>query len=111
MVTNVRSFNGTSDQIGLSQGALGFSFGPGSIACIARLNGLQTHCPISAGQGANYTLAVSGSGGINLNINATWDGGAADPTLDRWYFYAITKATGTVEPRFHVYDYATATWV
>lgn len=44
-----------------------------------------------------------------------WNGAAsADSTStfanSKWYIWGVTKATGTTNPRAHVYDFTTATW-
>ena len=103
-----------SDKITLSLGALGFAFGPGSMAFIFRLTNLsQTQVVFSAGatNTVGYRLQATTGTGI---INVVLAGGAVSTTAltsGKWYCVGYSKATGTATARFHIYDYAAGTWV
>jgi hypothetical protein len=69
------------------------------------------------------SYVLSGGGDYHgLRLTATTmtyrygGGNTATPTsnqaisLNTWYFVAVTKATGTVAHRFHIYNYSTNTW-
>ncbi len=113
---SVRHFDGVDDRITCALGSLGFAFGPGTIACILRLSddsGTKTavHVGTSAGP-ARYTLYLSGQQStLQCGINtAVVPAGFTIGVVDDWVLIAVTKATGTVAPRFHRYKFATGVW-
>lgn len=111
-----RNFNGTADGVTLSLGALGVAFGPSTVAIIAdqTADAVVQKEPFYAGAATTgatrWILRHETTGGVGIQLGAstataptcTWRGG--------WRLIAVTKATGTVAPRFHQYDYGAGTW-
>jgi len=120
-----RTFDGVDDFITTAVGACNFAFGPATFAAIVRWTD-DTHNSSPGGgfDGAAsdqvaWTLGVSNSGsGIPRRLMLVTDnlGGfaaAASLTLtigDSWALIAVTKASGTVAPRFHKYVFSSTTW-
>ena len=111
----VRTFDGVDDFITLGLGSLGFAFGPGSIVMwVKRGAGASgTDKLLKVG-----TSAVSGQYGVDFSATqpllrcGTTTVGATGITLesaDGWGLVAVTKATGTVTPRLHLYNAGTWT--
>lgn len=115
-----RTLDAIDDRITLSIGACGVAFGPGTIAAI---------CKSAADQATNDIMALmigssnSGGTGCRFRVLGTTQladlklGGssASAPTIklltaEGWCLLAVTKATGTVAPRFHKYVFSTNTW-
>jgi hypothetical protein len=110
----VREFNGTSDNIVHSTGGLsGMTYG--TVAIIFKTSTTtgdrQYHCLITSGAGFAGNPA-----GQRDNKLVTFSGGystLASPTLttDRWWLAVMRKDTGTVNPRWSVYDFTGDAWV
>lgn len=105
----------SSHKIILGLGQLGFAFGPGTIALIARATTDANMCLFSAGPtsgSANrYQLQrVVTSGVIRLVCDVPTSDGATAMTAGAWYLIAASKASGTAAARIHLYAYATNTW-
>jgi hypothetical protein len=107
----------SSEKITLSLGALGFAFGPGTIALIIRSPATFTNGAVMFSAGSSttvgYRLSNSGTAGkVQLVCNSS---AAANPTTNLaasgWNLVAVTKATGTAAPRFHFYTYSTNVFV
>jgi hypothetical protein len=106
------------DKITTSLGATGFAFGPGTMAVVGR----ATTAP--SGTDASTLISVGASTAARYNFLLTQSGGnplcgfAKDATatisapvsnlVGVWYLWAVTKATGTVAPRHHHYNYNSA---
>lgn len=64
-----------------------------------------------------WDLGATGSSPPSAFFSDGQTFGRSDPsaastiTAGKWYQFAWTKATGSVVPRFHRFDFATATWV
>lgn len=110
----VRTFDG-DDKITTAIGSLNFAFGPGTVALILRkADDTVSKTPFVAGVSsisARYGLAF-GTTQLRARCGNTL---VSAPTItveavDGWVLVAWTKATGTVAPRFHAYDFGTATW-
>jgi hypothetical protein len=124
-VATGRTFDGVDDSITLSVGNCGSAFGPATVAAIVRRTD-QTHetCVIAGFDGAaqdqhSWAFYVDDEGGgvPNQLVLASDNTGptAGSPaitltTANSWCLIAVTKATGTVAPRFHKYHYASETW-
>lgn len=114
-----RTFDGVDDNIVLSLGALGFAFGPGTIAAIVKRSADSTansqmilHVGVSTG--ARYGLYISTTNILTLRTDTLSRAAPAgiDTCLvaDGWLLVAATKAAGTVNRRYHRYEYATGVW-
>lgn len=99
-------FDGTDDQITCAVGGTP-TFGPGTIASIFKYDE-------SGGDAA--LLASAWEQGIKWdgNLHLLWDGGGQEfgSVLlgSEWYLGVLTKATGTVLAREHLYRYSTSSW-
>lgn len=107
-----RTFDGVDDKITLSLGALGFSFGPGTVAAIVRwVTSGGTDTIFSVGTGS--TGFAFGYNPASISLEAVVDSSGSTSgqalTSGSWYLVAMTKDTGTVAPRLHRYDYAANT--
>jgi hypothetical protein len=105
----------SSERIVFALGNLGFVFGPGTIAAIVRFatntGNFQMVVSIGAGGGTtSYELAIDSSMQVQLAMANSNTGAAGALVVGEWYLIASTKATGTVQPRMHVYRYSTDTW-
>lgn len=103
-----------------------FTMGPGAISATPFTYGTMAGIVRSATVGAwrnivglSITSGAFGSGCVmeldNLNkLYIVFDASECFTTATfaqtTWLFVAATKATGTVAPRAHVYDYAAGTW-
>jgi len=108
-----RTFNGTSDKITLRLGALGFAFGPGTIAALLRVSSLASNrhlFSVGVSSGARHRFSVMSTGVLRLACDGNTADSAATVATARWYLVAVTKASGSVAPRFHFYDIAANTW-
>lgn len=105
-----RSFNGTSDRIDLTSGALPDSTAISYVA-ICRPTALPTFgtryafgyygansCGIGPNTAGTFVMAIDGSSYSNASITAA---------LGEWQLVAGTKAPGTTTPRLHRYLYST----
>lgn len=104
-----RTFDGTDDKVTLSLGALGFTFGPGTVAAIVRwVTSAGTDTIFSVGTGSTgFALGYNpGATTLEAVVDAASTTSATALTSGSWYLVAMTKATGTVIPRIHRYDYA-----
>jgi hypothetical protein len=62
----------------------------------------------------NWNGSIAAGLGLNGGVMTVYDGASerTGPTLvtDEWWLMSLTKATGTVTPRYHTYRYSTTTW-
>jgi hypothetical protein len=100
-------FDGVDDKINFSNGGVP-TIGPGMLAAIVKSAGVG---------GSNDIIMHNTSWDLYRHTGGTfrwWNGSAehVGPSLSDgvWYLVSMTKASGTVAPRFHVYNYNTATW-
>ncbi len=107
----------TFDAVVTSLGALGFAFGPGTIASIFRTTATPSGSTFfiffagSANAGPGYSLGWQASPfRMMLSDRVTNTISPNNLSLNTWYFAAMTKATGSVVGRSHIYDYAAGTW-
>lgn len=113
-----RTFNGTTGQVVVSPGsALNVVHTFGTAACLFRRTGIG-----GAWQGLINSDPNSASAwGMSIelsDVNTIWFGvGSAGQSTsttgivsDVWYLAVCTKATGTVLPRLHLFDYSNLTW-
>lgn len=107
-----RQFNGTSsDFITLNVGSVG-AFGSSTICAVVYRDNLTNTCDIfSAGSSDNWDFSVSNTGPLGFYNGTSFELGVTTIAASKWYFVAATKATGSNKVRFHIYDYAAATWV
>lgn len=113
-----RTFNGTSDEIRVSLGAMPTTH-PMSVAAFMKI--------APAGDGVVFSVMTGHDGSQNgawdfqHHSSDTWvfefvNSGFAFSTTattsaDGWCLIIVTKATGTTAPRFHRYKVSTNTWV
>jgi hypothetical protein len=105
----------SSEKITLAIGALGFAFGPATAAVICRFTTLPVAGTELISLDVNstnkwYFYVEGGSHKCKLQCNAGQSLGATVLTTGKWYCLVGSKATGTVAPRFHIYDYSAGTW-
>lgn len=113
-----RTVDGVDDYITLSIGALGFAFGPGTVAAIFQKSAdgtADTLLFVGVSNTVNWALILTTGNVLTLRLNASQANAPAviiDTCLstDGWLLVAATKATGSVPVRFHRYEYATSTW-
>jgi hypothetical protein len=113
----VRHFDGTDDVIRFpATGYTNITQGAFSIAVLFRKPDTDTAAaPIwfanAAAPGTFRMLMFAGGTDWRLYLEGGVEGfGAADPPDNVWVLAVITKASGTVFPRLHTYNYATTTW-
>jgi hypothetical protein len=111
-----RRFASATQWINCALGAQNFDFGPGTIAVICKVDSFAAERDIfSVGVGGTARLYLrtlsSPAGLLNLQLTASSSNAVTALTAGKWYLIAATKATGTVAPRFHMYDYAAGTWM
>jgi hypothetical protein len=106
------------DSITFAIGSLAnFAFGPGSLAALFRVATLPgagvfwTICSFGSSNTVGYQMYIDGnaSNAVTLRLNSTNVAGLA-PSTAAWTLVVATKATGTVLPRFHFYNYKTGVW-
>lgn len=104
----------SSEKITLGLGALGFAFGPGTVAAIikteASFSASRLIFSAGAAAAASYSIALGATGIFALTCSGSSAADTAALGASKWYLVASTKATGTVAPRLHAYDYATKIW-
>jgi hypothetical protein len=86
-----------------------------TMAALVNPEGSGEHVYISllneAGSPTGYKLRETTGGHLKLSNGF---GGAEDPSPvadTGWQLLAVTKASGSAKPRFHIYSYTTKTWV
>ncbi len=105
-----RTLDGTDDKITVSLGNTGFVFGPGTIALILRKAANTSMRPYMQGSAGTTRLGVrfNSTSDLSLQCGSTLQIGAVTITAaNDWALAAITKASGTVTPRYHRYIYDT----
>lgn len=116
-----RTFDGTDDRITLAPGACTTAFGPATVVAIIKRNSTVDNEIIGGFDGAGATDFTwimgldDNAAGNDLYLFIPDVGSVLAPTIavpnsDNWVLIAITKASGTVAPRFHEYVYDTDTW-
>lgn len=109
----------SSENITLGLGNLGFTFGPGTVAAVIRLasSGVTAKEILAVGDPAATTATlmtffVNSGDRPGIFISSVSDVTTAKVLVaSRWYLVAISKATGSVAPVSHTYDYVTGGWV
>ena len=105
----------SSEVITLSLGALGFAFGPGTMAFIGKAaSDAAVKYGLNAGTAntTNVSLGLNASNVVSCSMgNSARAGSTTVVAADGWFLLGMSKATGTVLPRFHIYKYGTNTWV
>jgi len=107
------TFNGTSDHISLSLGRLNFVFGPGTLAAVIQVGSNATDNDFFCiGSGVDIAFFIPSANTFLSVFLGTGGTDAAIPVTpaDGWVLVAVTKATGTVAPRFYKYRYDTGAW-
>lgn len=114
-----RTFNGTSDKLDMTPGAAAVTMGGLTLVAIGKRNSTGQNPLIAAYDGsANERWNLKIESNANGN-HLTCGNGAADAfttnasmlltNADGWFLAAVSKTTGTVAPRFHLYKYGTDT--
>jgi hypothetical protein len=105
----------SSEKIVLSLGALGFAFGPATVAAVVRASSDGASKTVNGvgPSGSLWTFYCPTSNQVTL-YNGT--GGASSATItllvsDGWCLIGAGKATGSVAARIHKYVYTTDTWL
>lgn len=104
-----RSFPVSTDKITTALGAITV-FGPGTVAAIIRPVIGANGDLVALGAAPAFVFTLRGTG-VLRGTTATSSTGAAVLVSNKWYLVAFTKPTGSNTGRFHIYDYATNTWV
>ncbi len=113
---SVRHFTAaSSEKITCSLGATNFVMGPGTVAAVFKTPAtlvLGNLFSSGATGAVSWAMAIDTAGKPRLATNNTnVTAGATALAVSKWYLVAMSKATGTVTPRIHIYDYAAVTWV
>lgn len=111
---SVRHFtSASSEKITTALGGLNFAFGPGTVAGVVKPTTIANTRFVSASTtiANGWSFGISAAGVLSLACGSSVAVGVTALTAGNWYLAAATKATGTVAPRYHIYDYAAATWV
>lgn len=112
-----RTFNGTSDVLQFSLGAVP-ALATTSFACILRrtATGKVGFCDMINAGSSIWSFFVAASGGGSSNKLSLWNGSATVSPVttltgsEGWVFVGFNKATGSAIPRYHKYVYSTDTW-
>jgi hypothetical protein len=119
-----RTFNGSTDKVTVAKASAGIALGPFTIAAIVKKtdNG-AVDSAILGGDAADPAWSFyinNSSGGANADYMAfynhtvpAYDPGTATKvvTADGWVCIGVSKATGSVVPRWHRYAYSVGTWL
>lgn len=114
MPSVARHFDWTaSEKVACSLGSVGV-FGPGTAAAIIKIDDL-TATKVMLGAGTadpnSWAFYVDTDESINFwNGSGAATTGASAVTTGNWYLVALTKASGSVAARFHIYNYSTRAW-
>jgi len=103
-----RTFNGTSDKIVLSGGALPAAWF-GTVAAIIRpVSSSNAFNIFGIGNSSNRMNFRTQSGGaLRIQLNASTSDSTTLVTVGAWWLVACTKTSGTTTPRFHFYRFDT----
>lgn len=104
----------SSEQIILAMGGMNFVFGPATLAAIVRINTLSGSNVAIFGVGTvtvGWNLVIRTSGLFRFMTDGVTVDSTTGLVINNWYLLAVSKATGTVTPRFHIYNYTTGAWV
>lgn len=109
-----RALDGVDDRIVLSIGALGFAFGPGTMAVILKTDvdgNADVILHVGSSDTVDYRMTKAGTDVLRLRCNSSnVDSAFTILASQGWQLVAITKASGTVAPRLHQYIYGTNAW-
>jgi len=104
-----RAFDGTDDKITVANGDTDFVFGPGTVAFVLRKNNNNSQRPFMHGSAGATRLGMrfNSTSDLSLQCGATLQIGAVTVTAaDGWALAAITKGSGSVNPRYHKYIFS-----
>jgi hypothetical protein len=104
-------FDGAGDFRDFSAGTVA---GSGALTCVFILKkGLDAAWQNPGGWNAlDAHYFISDINRLTISDGTNFQSSAASIVIaDGWLLTAVTKAAGTVTPRFHIYNYGTATWV
>jgi hypothetical protein len=114
-----RQFDGTDDfiRLGSVSGLSGLGAGPFTIAAVVNRDPADTTGTVfwvceaaTPGTSRLNIVAVATEYRIVIDAATQGFGSAGAPVTGVWLFIAVTKATGTVAARIHIYNYSTGTW-
>lgn len=116
-----RLFDGIDDRITLAVGNCGGAFGPATVCAVIKRNNTIDNGIFGGYDGALTTDVTwilgldDNAAGNDLYLDIPDVGFVTAPTItvtnaDNQVLIAISKASGTVAPRFHRYKYDTTTW-
>jgi hypothetical protein len=97
----------------------GFVYDYGTVVALVRRSAAAANfysMVMLASNAATYGMDLEFNTGGNLYFSLTGGTNASITNLNAftstttWYLIGVTKATGTVQPRFHVFNYSTGAW-
>jgi hypothetical protein len=111
----VRNFDGVDDQVRVRATAATNVTGAVTMVALVRPDVIGERDLISlhssGGAGTGYDLALAPSGAITLyNGSSSRTSATGLVAASQWALIAVTKASGTATPRFHVYRYDLSSW-
>jgi hypothetical protein len=120
-MVNFRRFNGSSDVVTLSLGTLINTITFGTIAVLCRRTDNTAwngpFCTRSSGNDAEMYIDIAPSSASPANVLWCSFGSGQNnnnaftvTAADDWVWIVVTKATGSVAPRYHKYVMSTQTW-
>lgn len=108
---NARSFNGSTGIISLSIGSVN-AFGPATVAGIVKKTTASDVGEFfGAGSADTWDFSSTSTDQLGLWNGTSFVGSPTTLAIGEWYCLAISKASGNVNARMHIYRYSTSTWV
>jgi hypothetical protein len=111
----VRNFDGVDDQVQVRATAATNVTGAVTMVALVRPDVIGERDLLSlhnsAGAGTGYDLSLAPSGAVMMLNGTAWRTSSTGlVAASQWALVAVTKASGTATPRFHVYRYDLASW-
>jgi hypothetical protein len=114
-----RQFDGADDfiRLGSVSGLSGLGAGPFTVAAVVNRDPADTTGTVfwvceaaTPGTSRLNVVAVATEYRVVIDAATQGFGSAGAPATGVWLFIAVTKASGTVAARIHIYNYSTGTW-
>lgn len=109
----VREFNGTTDQLICGIGGAS-SMAYGTVACLVKFSTVTAISALSHLHNSGGTFLSAPLYMLNSSVWSLYDGfgdaTGSTAAASTWYLAVVRKTTGSVTPRFSVYNYSTTSW-
>jgi hypothetical protein len=107
-VANPSHFAGGTSKIDVALGQANFAFGPATAAVVVKKTADAVEdSMLSFGTGVDWAFYIDSGNAMSLWTGAGSSSSTTVTAANDWVLLAVTKATGSVAPRFHKYILST----